>query len=100
MKSTKLRDYYPLEHKLFLEEVETWTPLRELVRDYGNDELIELYNNFIGEFVEFRSKHIQVRSKAVEKYLFLFIRLLPRILSCQHRKRRKKWRRLKFQIVI
>ena len=65
MKSTKLRAYYPLEHKLFLEEVETWTPLRELVRDYGNDELIELYNNFIGEFVEFRSKHIQVILEAI-----------------------------------
>ena len=59
----KLRDYVPLEHKLFLEKVEKWTPLRELVQQYSNADFIEQYNNFIGEFVEFRSKHIQVYIK-------------------------------------
>lgn len=65
----KLRDYVPLEHKLFLDKVEKWTPLRELVQQYGNAEFIEHYNNFIGEFVEFRSKHIQVHFTLVASSL-------------------------------
>ena len=56
----KLRNYIPNEHKLFLEYLDGEPNLTDLLQKRGDKIIIEKFNAFIDEYVEFRCKHMQV----------------------------------------
>jgi indoleamine 2,3-dioxygenase len=65
----EMRDYMPHKHRLFLEELEKESELRELLENkYKNEaKVIEAYNSCIQWLSKFRTIHIQYAVSYIEK---------------------------------
>jgi len=63
----ELHQYRPPRHRLFIEEVQKRSKLREFVRASGNGELVKVYNDIIEHVQKFRTRHLEYAANYINK---------------------------------
>jgi indoleamine 2,3-dioxygenase len=63
----ELHQYRPVKHRLFIEDVQKESTLRDYVRDSQNGELIDLYNDCVSLVAAFRTMHLEYAASYINK---------------------------------
>lgn len=63
----ELHQYRPPRHRLFIEEVQKRSKLREFVRASANGELVKIYNDIIEHVQKFRTRHLEYAANYINK---------------------------------
>jgi indoleamine 2,3-dioxygenase len=63
----ELHSYRPPRHRLFIEEVQRLSHLRQFVREAHDNELIRLYNGIVDHVQKFRTRHLEYAANYINK---------------------------------
>jgi indoleamine 2,3-dioxygenase len=63
----ELHQYRPPRHRLFIEDVQKLSTLRQFVAESNNRELVQLYNDIVDHVQKFRTRHLEYAASYIHK---------------------------------